>query len=319
MEQGENFPKKSRVLALSMRPGVLDKLIGQDEWIASIQSQFQTGRVPHFYILSGPVGSGKTTMSRILALMFQDGTLENYKKYDIRELNAANQTGVDDMRSVIESMRYQPIAPSKAKVVIFDEAHQLSVAAQNVLITETEDVKPHVFYIFCTSIPNKIIDALKRRAFHITPKPLTPDGIRMLVTEAAVKANYAGDLTNFINYLDIESITSPGLVLQACERFFLNLSPSSNGTSIFESLSLCRAVSTGDWDTVKDLCKNLTKADVFGLKASICGYLKSILLKSSLGDKSGMNIANAIKIIDGSEELPVFIGSLFTVCGLLKK
>ncbi len=314
----EGVAKKSRVLALSMRPGVLDKLIGQDEWISSIQSQFQTGRVPHFYILSGPVGCGKTTMSRILALMFQEGTLENYKKYDIRELNAANQTGVDDMRNVIESMRYQPIAPSKAKVVIFDEAHQLSVAAQNVLITETEDVKPHVFYIFCTSIPNKIIDALKRRAFHITPKPLNPEGIRVLVTEAAVKANYTGDLTNFINYLDIESITSPGLVLQACERFFLNLSPSSNGTSIFESLSLCRAVSTGDWDTVKDLCKNLTKADVFGLKASICGYLKSILLKSSLG-QSGMNIANTIKIIDGSEELPVFIGSLFTVCGLLKK
>jgi DNA polymerase III delta prime subunit len=316
----EGATKKSRVLALSMRPHTLKDLIGQDQLIASIESQFKSTRLPHFFILSGPCGGGKTTIARILALRIQNETsFDAYKKYDIREINAANQTGVDEMRAVIESMRFQPISPSKAKVVIFDEAHQLSVPAQNVLITETEDVKPHVFYIFCTSIPSKIIDALKRRAFHITPVPLNPEARKELVTLAALTAEFTDKkLEDLLEYLSIEDITSPGLVLQACERFFLGLSPSSiASSSLFESLSMCRAVANGNWEAVRDLCKNLTKSDVPGLKASVCGYLKSILLKSTLAN--GMPLANAIKIINDAEELPVFVGSLFTVCGILKK
>jgi len=318
----EGSSKKSRILSLSMRPHTLNDLVGQKEIIESIQSQFESNRIPHFYILSGPSGGGKTTIARILALKLQGvggESFDSYKKYDIREINAANQTGVDDMRVIIESMRYQPISPSKAKVVILDEAHQLSVPAQNVLITETEDVKPHVFYIFCTSIPSKIIDALKRRAFHITPKPMNPEASRELVTQAMKSAEFSGDVSDLLEYLSIEGISSPGLILQACERFFLGLSPSSiASSSLFESLSMCRAVANGNWDVTRDLCKNLTRSDVPGLKASICGYLKSILLKTGLGGV-GMNLANAIKIIDGAEELPVFVGSLFTVCGMLKK
>ncbi|KAL0045583.1 hypothetical protein WJX82_010634 [Trebouxia sp. C0006] len=117
-------------------------------------------------------------------------------------------------------MKYHPLPPSKAKVVILDEAHQLSNAAQNAMITETEDVADHVYYIFCTSAINKIIPALKRRAFIVHPKALSKSAIDELVTSAEEAANYQSDTESLRDALKNSDVTSPGLVLQATEKFF---------------------------------------------------------------------------------------------------
>lgn len=216
-----------RVLALSLRPKSFTDLIGQEDVIKSLNSQLHSGRIPHFFLISGVFGSGKTTLARIIAVWLQtksenllDAHSKNYKNYEISEINAANQTGVEDMRRVIESMKYHPLPPSKAKVVILDEAHQLSNAAQNAMITETEDVADHVYYIFCTSAINKIIPALKRRAFIVHPKALSKSAIDELVTSAEEAANYQSDTESLRDALKNSDVTSPGLVLQATEKFF---------------------------------------------------------------------------------------------------
>src|SRR4051794_1808865 len=114
----------ARVLALSMRPKSLDELVGQDKMVECISNQFATGRMPHFYLISGPIGSGKTTFARILAR-------DLLHPAEIEEINAANKTGVDDVRALVDKMRYKPVHPKKNRVVILDEAHQLSNSAQN--------------------------------------------------------------------------------------------------------------------------------------------------------------------------------------------
>lgn len=318
----------TRVLALSMRPKSLKDLAGQEDLIAALSSQVASGRIPHFFLISAQIGAGKTTIARILALWLQVQTFEfseqnwrDYKKYEIKEINAANHTGVDDMRKIIDSMRYQPLYPSRAKVVILDEAHQLSAAAQNALITETEDVAEHVYYIFCTSSVNKIIPALRRRAFVISPRPLSSSAVDHLVNRAKETVSFKSDTADLTNALIDNTITSPGLVLQAAERFFSGMPAEESvlfsEASKLDTMALCRAVASGDWSKCGVILKDVTKSDVFALRACVTGYLKAILLKSS-GEKAYCLSKAIVNISSSSPDdavcLPSFLAALCLAC-----
>ena len=107
----------NRVLSLSLRPKTIHEIIGQKTLINTLIKQFNT-RLPHFFILYGPVGSGKTTLARMISLAIQLGKniseistddWVHYKTFDISEINAANKNGVDFVREIIESMRYKPL------------------------------------------------------------------------------------------------------------------------------------------------------------------------------------------------------------------
>jgi DNA polymerase III delta prime subunit len=314
-----------------MRPKYLKDLVGQSELCSSLTNQLQSGRIPHLFIIAGNVGAGKTTLARIIALCLQvnskdfedltDENWSNYKKYDITEINAANKNGVDDIRQLVENMKYRPMPPSKSKVVILDEAHQLTSAAQQALITETEDVSEHVYYIFCTSALTKIIPALQRRAFILTPQPLTASVIPLLVEKACKKTGYDEDIDELIEVLVANDITSPGLILQATERYFSGIPPLQSvlisESSKFDSMAICRAVASGKWATCAELFKNVTKSDVAMLRGCILGYLKSILLKST-GSK-GLRVAKAIQcittsVLDEQVCLPSFLAGTFIAC-----
>lgn len=325
---------QDRVLALSMRPKCLDELVGQDELIGTLTSQFASNRIPHFYIISGPIGAGKTTLSRILALILQTQVkcesikdLHNlpwndYKKYDIHEINAANKNGIDDIRSIVEMMKYTPMAPSKAKVVILDEAHQLTNAAQNALLTETEDVAKHVFYIFCTSAISKIIPALQRRAYIVSPKPLDSEAIGELIQKAKERVEFEGEVEPLVEALKMHDICSPGLILQAAERYFSGIPAhesvlASVENSKIDTMALCRAVAKGDWKACAGQLKDATKTDVTTLRSCVLGYLKTVLLKS-IGSKAS-GVARAMQTIathqmDDTVCLPSFMASVCLAC-----
>ena len=330
----------NRILSLSMRPQRLEDLVGQDENVSRILYQFKSRRIPHFYLLSGNVGQGKTTFARILALLLHKyatapiGTpytslnaedWKKFKSFDINEINAANKTSIDDVRQLLSTIQYKPITGSKVKVIILDEAHQLSIAAQNALLTPTEDAFKHVYFIFCSSQPGKIIEALTSRSTSLIPTPLTDEGIKTLLVQAAQRARFTGSVDSLVQSLIEHSITSPRLILQAAEKFFAGVPPLQclflGDTSDANVRSIGACVLNGSWEKCSTHCRKLVKNDVISVRCYVLGCLKSELLRSS-GAKA-VNISKAIDYISRASDgdtvaLPSLIASLCIACEYLK-
>ena len=161
-----------RVLARKYRPADFDTLIGQQAMVKTLSNAIDSGRLAHAFIMTGVRGVGKTTTARIIAKALNCtahdgptinpcGECENCKSIaesrhvDVLEMDAASRTGVDDIREIIESVRYAPIS-ARYKIYIIDEVHMLSKNAFNALLKTLEEPPEHVKFIFATTEIRKL-------------------------------------------------------------------------------------------------------------------------------------------------------------------
>ncbi len=158
------------VLARKWRPKTFEDIISQDYVTRSLKNAVSTGKIAHAFIFSGPRGVGKTSTARILAkaLNCQNGPtpepcstcvfcteIAEGKSLDVIEIDAASHTGVNDVREIIENIKYLPTS-GKYKIYIIDEAHMLSQSAFNALLKTLEEPPPHVLFILATTEVHKI-------------------------------------------------------------------------------------------------------------------------------------------------------------------
>ena len=164
-----------RVLARKYRPQRFDDLIGQEAVVRTLTNAFATGRVAHAYMLTGVRGVGKTTTARLIARALNytgpgseagltvdmpelgahcEAILES-RHPDVIEMDAASKTGIDDVREIIEQVRYKPLH-ARFKVYIIDEVHMLSKQAFNALLKTLEEPPEHVKFIFATTEIRKV-------------------------------------------------------------------------------------------------------------------------------------------------------------------
>ena len=159
-----------RVLARKYRPRIFPDLIGQDAMVRTLTNALATGRIAQAYMLTGVRGVGKTTTARLIARAINypggpttqmpevtpqcEAILES-RHMDVIEMDAASNTGVDNIREIIDSVRYAPVA-LRYKVYIIDEVHMLSKSAFNALLKTLEEPPPHVKFIFATTEINKV-------------------------------------------------------------------------------------------------------------------------------------------------------------------
>lgn len=180
-----------QVLARKWRPKTFADLVGQQHVVKALQNALDKGRLHHAYLLTGTRGVGKTTIARILAKSLncenaQHGEpcgqcqscrdIDAGRFVDLLEIDAASNTGIDNIREVLENAQYAPTA-GKYKVYIIDEVHMLSKSAFNAMLKTLEEPPEHVKFILATTDPHKVPITVLSRCLQFVLRNLTPQQV----------------------------------------------------------------------------------------------------------------------------------------------
>ncbi len=199
-----------RVLARKYRPRGFDELIGQEALVRTLSNAIAASRVAHAFVLTGVRGVGKTTTARIIARALNcigaDGgggptidpcgvcehcvSIAEDRHVDVIEMDAASRTGIDDIRELIEGVRYKPVS-ARYKVYIIDEVHMLSRQAFNGLLKTLEEPPDHVIFVFATTeirkVPVTVLSRCQRFDLRRIDQDKLADHFRMVSAKETVE------------------------------------------------------------------------------------------------------------------------------------
>ena len=258
------------VLARKYRPMAFEDLIGQEAMVRTLTNAFATGRIAHGFMLTGVRGVGKTTTARLLARALNyetdtvhqpsmDFTVEGHhdrgiidgRHIDVLELDAASRTKVDEMRELLDGVRYAPVE-ARYKVYIIDEVHMLSTAAFNALLKTLEEPPPHAKFIFATTeirkVPVTILSRTQRFDLRrVEPEVLTEHFAKVAAAEGfrvdrealqLISRAAEGSVRDGLSLLDQALVQGdPGAAVTAADvRDMLGLADRGETIGLFETV-----------------------------------------------------------------------------------
>jgi DNA polymerase III subunit gamma/tau len=270
-------------LYLKYRPDSLEQIKGNADITLTLEGMLSDlTSCPHSFLLHGPTGCGKTTIARIISSRL------GCKGNDLQEVDSAQFRGIDTAREIRSQSNYMALE-SNCRVWIIDECHKMTNDAQNGLLKILEDTPNHVYFILCTTEPQKLLPTIKGRCSIFQVKPLSEQDMFHLLRKVTHREGERLD-KEIYDIIICDSLGLPRNALQILEQV-LRADPERRveiaqqaAAEQSQSIELCRALlkPNASWKEVNTILRGLQDQDAEGIRRVVLGYCKSVLLKGDV-------------------------------------
>ncbi len=261
---------------IDYRPDKLDEVQGNKAIVTTIASMLESNELPHVIMFDGKSGCGKTTLARIIAKEL------NCQAQDLVEINSSNNRGIDTARDIMSSMKYLPTM-GDCRVYIMDEFHQVTKDFSHSMLKALEDTPEHVYFILCTTEPNKLLKTIRNRCHSFTVTPLSSNRMTAYLNTICELEEVEVDkeiLKLICEQADGSCRQSLILLEQVInldddeqEEFLQKVKLSEN-----EIIDLCRAIiQKKNWNVIAKILKGIEQ-EPEKVRYAVLGYCNSVLL-----------------------------------------
>lgn len=260
------------------RPSTFEEVVGNTETVEYLSLIFKTKMIPQSFLLHGETGCGKTTIARIMASEL------GCSKIDFLEINSANFRGIDTVRDLISRSKYYA-TQGDSRVWLIDEVHKMTSDAQNAMLKLLEDPTKNLYFILCTTEPQKLLPTIRGRCVELKVNPLSESQminlLRTILKKEGVKMQ-----VEVLEQIAMDSLGRPRNAIQILEKV-IHLPASKIMNAIeqavkeqADSIELCRSLLNGSpWKKVTGILKSLKGQDPEGIRRHVLAYAESALLK----------------------------------------
>jgi len=267
-------------LYLKYRPKELGGIVGNGAVISAVSNMMMDiEKCPHSFLLTGGTGCGKTTLGRIMAEML------GCSASDFREVDSADFRGIDTVREIRKNAQYKPLE-GRCRVWLIDECHKMTGDAQSAFLKALEDTPKHVYYILCTTDPQKLLPTIKGRCTTFEMKPLTDREMQGLL-RSVVKAENENLTKQIYEQIIQDAQGHPRNALQILDQVIRV--PSEQRMEVAQkvaeqqsqTIELCRAlIGNEGWKKIAFILSGLKDQEPENIRRAVLGYCQAILLKA---------------------------------------
>lgn len=283
------------------RAKTFDEIVGNKDLISILQSivareKKDPGKVSKVYLFHGKSGCGKTTIARLFAREL------GCHEQNILEVDVSDNRGIDAVREIKKGSRYKPLIGGDKKVYILDEIQGITSDAQQALLKTLEEPPGHVYFMLCTTQPEKLLETIRNRCKKLKVKPLSDKQMKKLILGIAKKEKI--EISKKVANIIIQHA-------EGCPRQALDILDSTRGLSKkemmkaigdftvqtpLEIINLCRAIIKGErWPVIRKFIDEIKDSDVENVRRQVLGYLVAAIKNSDKPTRQMIIAADAFR------------------------